>query len=216
LSEVFFNILFANFNGHSTKNKLFMNRKILLLILAAMTTHVYSQKYIADHEVAKEEVLRNIPVKYIHKARMELKVSYQHTSHGSQVYQGFSGLLFYKPGDYALFGLYPNPKVNRLLFRDNFMYKIPTAVVNAVDLSRDEIAFIQTTRDYLDAPENADINVIMWSWCDIAGRNVSSNYLLGMDSLISGSKLPLSFFSPNWMVAFSTVGTGLSDQQKPC
>ena len=30
------------------------------------------QKYIADHTVAREEVLRSIPVEYINKARREL------------------------------------------------------------------------------------------------------------------------------------------------
>ena len=64
----------------------------------------------------------------------------------------------------------------------------------ATDLSVDERAFIQTTRNFLDDPQNAQINVIMWSWCDISGHDVSGNYLPGMEILIGeygkgGSKI---------------------------
>ena len=162
-----------------------MKLNFLSVLLILVIIPLNAQKYIADYSVAKEDVLRSIPIEYIRKARTELKVSYQHTSHGTQVYQGLSGLLYYKPGDDTLFAMYPNPKTNKLLFRDNFMYKIAPEGVEAVDLSADETAFIQTTRDYLDLPENAEINVIMWSWCDIADRDVMGNYLPGMDSLIS-------------------------------
>jgi len=62
------------------------------------------------------------------------------------------------------------------------------------DLSVNETAFIQATRNYLDDSDNSEINVVMWSWCDIAGHNVAVNYLPGMQSLINeygpgGSKI---------------------------
>ena len=66
--------------------------------------------------------------------------------------------------------------------------------IDAADLSRDETAFIQTTRNYLDAPENSTVNVIMWSHCNIADHEIAVNYLPGMESLIGeygpeGSKI---------------------------
>ena len=48
---------------------------------------VLAQQYIADHTVAREDVLRSIPREYIDKARTELVVAYQHTSHGTHVSQ---------------------------------------------------------------------------------------------------------------------------------
>ncbi|MCK4992678.1 MAG: hypothetical protein KAS29_19405, partial [Bacteroidales bacterium] len=46
-------------------------------------------------------------------------------------------------------------------------------------------AFIQGTRDYLDDPDNSEINVVMWSWCNIAGHDVATNYIPGMQTLIN-------------------------------
>jgi len=57
--------------------------------------------------------------------------------------------------------------------------------VDAADLSRNETAFIQASRNYLDDPDNAEINVVMWSWCNIAGHDVENNYLPGMQTLIN-------------------------------
>jgi hypothetical protein len=67
--------------------------------------------------------------------------------------------------------------------------------VSAVDLSQsDETAFVQATRNYLDDEDNAEINVVMWSWCSIYNHNVIGNYLPGMQELIDeygeeGSKI---------------------------
>jgi len=70
---------------------------------------LYSQKYIADYEVAKEDVLRSIPEEYINKARNELVIAYQHTSHGTHVSKGVFGLPDYKTGDDILFGISLTP-----------------------------------------------------------------------------------------------------------
>jgi hypothetical protein len=155
---------------------------------------VVSQEYIADYRVAKESTLRNIPVEYINKARTELVIAYQHTSHGTHVSRGVFGLQDYKEGDLTLFGVSETPDADKLEFRDYALEDYAPPGVTAIDLSVDETAFIQTTRNYLDAPENATVNVVMWSWCNIAGHDPASNYLPGMDSLISeygpgGSKI---------------------------
>jgi hypothetical protein len=151
--------------------------------------------FIADQDVAFEEVLRSIPELYINQARNNLHIAYQHTSHGTHVSYGLYGLQDYKSGDQVLFGITRNdPTSGKLDFRDNELASYAPAGVDAADLSRDETAFIQTTRNYLDAEENVDINVVMWSWCNIAGHDVSDNYLPGMQSLIQeysegGSKI---------------------------
>jgi hypothetical protein len=138
---------------------------------------------IASYEVAKETVLRAIPVQYIDAARNNLHIAYQHTSHGTHVSRGLFGLQDYKAGDRQLFGITNNdPASGKLDFRDYAMASYAEAGVDASDLSRDETAFIQTTRNYLDAPENSEINVVMWSWCSITGHDVENNYLPGMQT----------------------------------
>ncbi len=151
--------------------------------------------YIAGHETAKESVLRNIPVEYINKARTTLHIAYQHTSHGTHVSRGLFGLQDYKEGDDLLFGITNNNSTsNKLDFHDYAISSYAADGDDASDLSRNETAFIQATRNYLDDPENAAINVVMWSWCSITGHNVSGNYIPGMQTLINeygqgGSKI---------------------------
>ena len=141
---------------------------------------------IASYPVAKEDVLRLIPEEYINAARNSLHIAYQHTSHGTHVSRGIFGLPDYKPGDASLFGITNNnPTANKLDFRDLIIQDYSEPGSSAVDLSADETAFIQATRNYLDDPENAEINVVMWSWCSINGHNVTGNYLPGMQSLIN-------------------------------
>lgn len=164
---------------------------------------LYTGELIANHTIAKEEVLRNIPEEYINKARTELHVAYQHTSHGTHVSFGVFGLPDYKAGDQLLFAVSYDQEVGKLHFRDNVLSSYAPNGVTAIDLSVDESAFIQTTRNFLDAPENAEINVIMWSWCNIAGHNVEKNYLPGMADLISE-------YGPGG----SRIGTGDGQREK--
>jgi hypothetical protein len=151
--------------------------------------------FIAGFEVASEDVLRSLPEEYINLARNNLHIAYQHTSHGTHVARGMFGLQEYKEGDEELFGITNNnPTAGKLDFRDNVIAAYAAAGDDASDLSRNETAFIQATRNYLDDPDNDEINVVMWSWCNIAGHDVENNYLPGMRILIEeygagGSKI---------------------------
>lgn len=52
------------------------------------------------------------------------------------------------------------------------------------DLSQGEYLWYEATRNFLNDSANADVNVIMWSWCDIAEHDIS--YYLGrMEALIN-------------------------------
>jgi len=154
-----------------------------------------SNGVIADHNIAFEDVLRSIPDEYIDAARENLHIAYQHTSHGTHVSYGLFGLPDYKDGDEIRFAISNNnPQEGKLDFRDYAMASYAASGEDASDLSRNETAFIQATRNYLDDPENAEINVVMWSWCDIAGHDVAGNYIPGMQTLINeygegGSKI---------------------------
>ena len=145
-----------------------------------------STTVIADHTIAHEDILRAIPDEYINAARNDLHVAYQHTSHGTHVSRGMFGLPDYKAGDDILYAITNNdPQDDKLDFRDYAMASYAELGVDASDLSRNETAFIQATRNYLDDPDNSEINVVMWSWCDIAGHDVATNYLPGMQTLIN-------------------------------
>ncbi len=145
-----------------------------------------NQSTIADYSVAKESVLRSIPKEYIDKARTTLHIAYQHTSHGTQVARGLFGLPDYKQGDDVSFGITNNsPEAGKLDFHDYAIGSYAAPGDDASDLSRNETAFIQATRNFLDDDANDDINVVMWSWCNIADHLPATNYLPGMDELIS-------------------------------
>lgn len=163
-------------------------------------------RFIADYTIAKEQILRAIPETYINKAREELHIAYQHTSHGTHVSYGMFGLQDYKTGDDVLFGITNNNTTEgKLDFHDYALSSFsPSPSIDAADLSRNETAFIQTTRNYLNDPDHAAINVVMWSWCNIAGHHVADNYLPGMDSLIN-----------EYSVGGSKIGMGTGQREVP-
>lgn len=189
---------------------------------------IVAGSYIAGHSVATESVLRSIPRQYIDSARNLLHIAYQRTSHGTHVTYGLFGLKDFKTGDSELFGITNcNPTSNKLDFNDYAIARYAESGIDASDLSRNETAFIQATRNFLNDPDNAQINVIMWSWCSINGHNVSDNYLTGMQTLIdeygkNGSKIgtgvgkrirPVYFIFMTGHAEGKNIGNGLQKNQ---
>ena len=96
--------------------------------------------------------LSSIPDKWIERAKSDLHIAYGHTSHGSQITDGMSGLASFKGAKYA----WNNGGVRGALdLHDNAM---PGDLGNP-NLTQWE----KETRTYLRA--NVDVNVIIWSWC---------------------------------------------------
>jgi hypothetical protein len=104
---------------------------------------------LADHSSAK---LASIPEQWIQTAKGNLHIAYSHTSHGSQLTEGMSGLISFKGESYA----WNNGGTNDAL--DLHDYAISGDLGNP-----DRTAWAQGTRTYLAA--NPDVNVVMWSWC---------------------------------------------------
>jgi hypothetical protein len=153
----------------------------------------FSGTVVVGHELAKESVLRAIPTQYVDAARTGLHVAYQHTSHGTHVSYGLYGLQSYKTGDSTLFGVSTSGAAGKLDWVDSEI-ALPETYW---DLSLADYggwsSWLEMNRDYLERPANADINVVMWSWCDISNHNVSG-YLTSMQTLIEeygigGSKI---------------------------
>jgi hypothetical protein len=106
---------------------------------------------VADHNAT---TLSAIPEQYIRKARRELRIAYGHTSHGSQLVDGMTGLVQFKG---ALYNVNATGTDSALVLHD-------TPFSGASDLGNpDRTAWATATRTYLLA--HPEINVVVWSWC---------------------------------------------------
>lgn len=124
-----------------------------------------AQSILIDHTCAD---LTRVPVAAIEAAKTKLHIGYGHTSHGSQLTAGMTGLVqFANQGGYGL-------SVPQNLFAWN-----NGGTDGALDLEEGDgygngwlhhdagyyPDWVEATRTYLNDPSHADINVIMWSWC---------------------------------------------------
>ena len=161
-----------------------------MMLVSAIGLNVYIVEVVAaedglaivvDHVSASE--FHDIPDYWIEKAKEDLHIAYQHTSHGSQLVRGMSTLRSFPA--FAGMYLYSSSGLQGL----DFDYGgIPGAVE---DLSQgdyiDEFGvtpWVTSTRNLLDNPDNYHVNVIMWSWCSINGHNIP-RYLENMEILVS-------------------------------
>jgi len=131
-----------------------------------------SELIIADHSSAQ---ITSIPESYIRKAKRELRIAYGHTSHGSQLVDGMTGLVQFRG---TLYAFNPTGADSALTLRD-----MPFS--GAADLGNpDRAAWATATRTYLNA--HPEINVVIWSWCGQVSSATSGDialYLSLMDSL---------------------------------
>ena len=125
---------------------------------------------VIDHTSVK---LTSIPSEWISAARENLHIAYSHTSHGSQLTEGMSGLISFKGTSYS----WNNGGTNEAL--DLHDYAISGDLGNP-----DRTSWAAGTRTYLAA--NPDVNVIIWSWCGQVSNATEADiatYLTLMNSL---------------------------------
>ncbi|HEX2968313.1 MAG TPA: hypothetical protein VHO46_04345 [Bacteroidales bacterium] len=119
--------------------------------------------------------LSGIPSEYITKAKSTLHIAYGHTSHGSQLTDGMSGLVSFKGAAYS----WNNGGTGGAL--DLHDYAMSGDLGNP-----DFTSWAQRTRSYL--AENSDVNVIIWSWCgqvsSASEENINTylNLMSGLES----------------------------------
>ena len=127
---------------------------------------------IVDHACIK---LDKIPDQWIAKAKENLHIAYGHTSHGSQLITGMTGLIGFKGEKYSF---QAGGTGGALDLRD-------TPFEGAYDLGNpDFTAWAAATRTYLAA--HPEVNVIMWSWCGEVSSATSADintYLTLMSGL---------------------------------
>lgn len=143
-----------------------------LLTVTTPDTPPTTSAMIIDHECRD---LNTIPEEWILEAKANLHIAYGHTSHGSQLTTGMTGLVSFK-GD--LYAYNTGGTGGALDLRD-------TPFSGAYDLGNpDRSAWATATRSYLDA--HSDVNVIIWSWCgqvSTATEEDIATYLNLMDDL---------------------------------
>lgn len=151
------------------------------LIFSSFTSLMFGDNaIIVDHQSVQDFSV--IPPFWIQEAKKTLHIAYQHTSHGSQLitgmylfdkFMGQTGIFTYNNGgldgaldlhDYAMDSYYQEGTASDLGYYPNWVI---------------------ATRNYLNAPENQDVNVIVWSWCDLHAWEaaISGEYIPAMEQL---------------------------------
>ena len=117
------------------------------------------QGKIIDHNCIN---INAIPESAVINAKNTLHIAYGHTSHGSQIIDGMNGLDTFMGGT-GLYIWHDGPASGYLDLDNNFV---------AGDLGNpDRTTWASRTREYLNNSSNADVNVVIWSWCgQVASR----------------------------------------------
>lgn len=153
--------------------------KVLLIIVTAARLTLTQNALIIDHNCTN---LQKIPLEYINSAKIQLKIAYNHTSHGSQLISGMNALKNYPDFE------------NRYNWNgqgDNGLYLADRGISGGTpDLSQGDnleengmTPWFNDTKEFLENEQNSHINVIMWSWCSINNHN-AARYVENMDSLV--------------------------------
>jgi hypothetical protein len=98
--------------------------------------------------------LGDIPSQYLQAARTNLRIAYQHSSHGSQLITGLEAMK--RSVSYEK----TNEGYNQGIFLNDY------GIDGASDLGNpDRTAFVTATRNLLTRAGGCDRNIVMWSWC---------------------------------------------------
>ena len=145
-----------------------MKKNVFLFSLVIFSFLYGKAQIIVDHTSVN---LLEVPSQWVDSAKSKLHIAYGHTSHGSQVTEGMYALTAFVNGG----GL-------GLSLPQDFFNLNNGGIDGALDLHDYAMSgdagyypdWVNNTRSYLGTPdlitgrgsgENADVNVIIWSWC---------------------------------------------------
>lgn len=145
----------------------------------------------------KDTELSTIPDTWITSVKSNLHIAYNHTSHGSQLITGLNALeAFPSFSSYYSWTDNSNGSVGELSLDDRGIPGIADLSQGDVDSGLDDefgndldvwavdtFNFLTADTDNNGVYDNAHVNVIMWSWCNIGGHNIP-RYLNSMEWLI--------------------------------
>ena len=148
-------------------------RVVWLLCLLFLVTpfRLYAATIIIDHTCTD---ISQVSEYWINQAKADFRISYGHTSHGSQIVMGMDILM---DANGSLYNYNYDGSSNALSLHD---YEPDGDLGNP-----DRTTWAQRTRDLLNTPGN-DRNLIMWSWCgqvSDAAQNDITTYLTLMNQL---------------------------------
>ena len=147
---------------------------VAALLIAGGTVRA-GDPVIIDHNCTD---LPLVPSAWIDQAKADLHIAYGHTSHGSQITDGMTGLVGFTGGCGGPQFAWNNGGTGGALDLHDYAMGgdcgyYPQWVIN--------------TRNYLDDPNHADVNVIIWSWCGqhsgYSEQDMIDKYLAPMEQL---------------------------------
>lgn len=157
------------------------NKIIFFAFLAIVScSNTLHGQVIIDHTCSD---IHEIPDEWINRAKSDLHIAYQHTSHGSQLITGMNALRNF-PSFGTKYDWNGDGSSDALDLDD---YGIPGCADLSQGDSEDEngdTPWVIATRTLLDNPANYHINVVVWSWCDIGGHDIN-RYITNMEKLIA-------------------------------
>ena len=121
----------------------------------------------------------------INRAKEKLHIAYGHTSHGSQLTDGMSSLVGFANGGGKGLNLPENSFAWNHGGSDGALDLHDGALCNDVGYYPD---WVVCTSNYLNDAANADVNVVIWSWCGqmsgkYSGGTLTNEYLAPMAAL---------------------------------
>jgi len=158
---------------------------------------------IADHTIMNLVRTDKIPDQAINNSKNTLHIAYGHTSHGSQITTGMSGLPAFKEANGGSIGLYAWNEGGTDGALDIDDYFVSGDLGNP-----DRITWSNRTRDYLENPAHSDVNVVMWSWCGQASSatEIDIDLYLGLMNDLENDYQNVSFV----YMTGHTDGSGLA------
>jgi hypothetical protein len=141
------------------QEEIMMRRMVLvlgILFLAFFVTHeARGGPTVIDHTCSD---LSKIPASWIEAAKTDLRISYRHSSHGSQLVTGVHAIKDAEGAPYDFTYSSGTPYTHGVFLADG----VPSG---ADDLGApDRTTWASVTRSFLQQAGN-DRNVVMWSWC---------------------------------------------------
>jgi len=168
---------------------------------SATTRAVTADSMIIDH---RHTHLVDVPLEWVEAAKTNLHIAYGHSSHGDQIVTGMTGLTTFAnaPFDGSTYAWNDGGTGGALDLADK-------PFSGADDLGAPNFTAWETaTRSYLDDPANADVNVVMWSWCGEVSSASEANITTYL-TLMSGLEQDYPDVSFVYMTGH-TDGSGLT------
>ncbi len=169
------------------QKKICKGSALIVIFTIFLVSLSHAGSLIIDHN---DTDITMLTLDQINQAKSALHIAYGHTSHGSQITTGMSGLVGFA-----------NNGGKGLSLPANIFAWNNGGTGGALDLHDYAMggdvgyypAWENNTRTYLNNPANADVNVVIWSWCGqvddkYAAGTLGQEYLAPMQQLESDYK----------------------------